>query len=316
MARRLCVAAASLLLPVHQAASQQPAGLHALVIGNAAYAGLPPLPACASSAHVVAASLGRAGFATDEKLNASNGEMGSAMTALAAAGGIKVIYVCGYGIDFGGRAFLLPASAMLDRTSDALTQGLIATALVNAMAAGAGSALVLLDTVDAGKSGDKLNFAALAHAARPNVGIAAVASAAPPPAGATKLAAAFAAALASPAPEAAAVLAAIAQKLGSDALVVPPADRLPLAPAPAAPANPSPVTVQANAMPDEAHMTEADRRQIQSALLRLGYYDKTVDGVFGADTRAAIRRFQHEIGADMTGLITPAESSRLLGSGK
>jgi peptidoglycan hydrolase-like protein with peptidoglycan-binding domain len=76
------------------------------------------------------------------------------------------------------------------------------------------------------------------------------------------------------------------------------------------------VTVQANAMPDEAHMTEADRRQIQSALLRLGYYDKTVDGVFGADTRAAIRRFQHEIGADMTGFITPAESSRLLGSGK
>ena len=27
--------------------------------------------------------------------------------------------------------------------------------------------------------------------------------------------------------------------------------------------------------------------------------------MFGADTRAAIRRFQHEIGADMTGVITP-----------
>jgi peptidoglycan hydrolase-like protein with peptidoglycan-binding domain len=65
-------------------------------------------------------------------------------------------------------------------------------------------------------------------------------------------------------------------------------------------------------LPDEAHMTETDRRAIQAALLHLGYYDKQVDGVFGPDTRAAIRRFQHEMGADMTGIITPAQSAHLL----
>ena len=59
-------------------------------------------------------------------------------------------------------------------------------------------------------------------------------------------------------------------------------------------------------------MTEADRRRIQAALSRLGYYAGQVDGIFGADTRAAIRRFQHEIGADMTGRITPEQSARLL----
>ena len=59
-------------------------------------------------------------------------------------------------------------------------------------------------------------------------------------------------------------------------------------------------------------MTEADRRRIQAALLRLGYYDRQVDGIFGADTRAAIRRFQHEIGADMTGRITSEQAGRLI----
>ena len=63
-------------------------------------------------------------------------------------------------------------------------------------------------------------------------------------------------------------------------------------------------------------MTDADRRRIQAALLRLGYYDKQADGIFGADTRAAIRRFQHEISADMTGVITPEQSARLLATSK
>ena len=59
-------------------------------------------------------------------------------------------------------------------------------------------------------------------------------------------------------------------------------------------------------------MTQADRRRIQDALMHLGYYDGDIDGTFGPDTRAAIRRFQHEIGADMVGRITPAQSARLL----
>jgi Putative peptidoglycan binding domain len=65
--------------------------------------------------------------------------------------------------------------------------------------------------------------------------------------------------------------------------------------------------------PAEAHMSEADRRQAQQALHRLGFYQGHVDGIFGPLTRAAIRRFQQDIGAESTGFLTPDEATRLLG---
>jgi hypothetical protein len=46
-------------------------------------------------------------------------------------------------------------------------------------------------------------------------------------------------------------------------------------------------------------MSKANRRQVQEALHRLDYYKGPVDGIFGRLTRAAIRRFQHEIGATL-----------------
>jgi peptidoglycan hydrolase-like protein with peptidoglycan-binding domain len=62
-------------------------------------------------------------------------------------------------------------------------------------------------------------------------------------------------------------------------------------------------------------MSEADRRRVQSALVRLGYYDGKIDGVFGPDSRAAIRRYQHEIGAAMTGKLTAEQATRLANGG-
>ena len=59
-------------------------------------------------------------------------------------------------------------------------------------------------------------------------------------------------------------------------------------------------------------MSAANRRQIQEALRRLDYYKGPVDGVFGRLTRAAIRRFQHEIDADTTGHLTAEEANRLV----
>ena len=59
-------------------------------------------------------------------------------------------------------------------------------------------------------------------------------------------------------------------------------------------------------------MTDVDRRRIQTALARLGYYDGKIDGIFGPDSRAAIRRYQHELGAEMTGRLTATQASRLI----
>jgi peptidoglycan hydrolase-like protein with peptidoglycan-binding domain len=59
-------------------------------------------------------------------------------------------------------------------------------------------------------------------------------------------------------------------------------------------------------------MSEANRRQIQEALGRRNFYEGPVDGIFGPLTRAAIRRFQHEIGADTTGHLTAEEANRLV----
>ena len=59
-------------------------------------------------------------------------------------------------------------------------------------------------------------------------------------------------------------------------------------------------------------MTDADRRDVQIALARLGYYDGRINGLFGPDTRAAIRRWQHEIGAEITGTLSGAQATRLV----
>jgi peptidoglycan hydrolase-like protein with peptidoglycan-binding domain len=61
-------------------------------------------------------------------------------------------------------------------------------------------------------------------------------------------------------------------------------------------------------------MTDDDRKTVQQALVRLGYYDRQVDANFGPETRAAIRRFQHEIGGDMTGHLTADQATRLVNS--
>ncbi len=65
-------------------------------------------------------------------------------------------------------------------------------------------------------------------------------------------------------------------------------------------------------MPAQADMTDANRRQVQEALRRLGYYRGPMDSIFGPLTRGAIRRFQREIGADTTGYLTAEEANRLV----
>ncbi len=82
--------------------------------------------------------------------------------------------------------------------------------------------------------------------------------------------------------------------------------------APAAPTAAAPAAALPTAMPAEAAMSAADRRQVQAALLRLGYDPGPEDGLFGPLTRAAIRRFQQSVGAEPTGIITADQASRLV----
>jgi peptidoglycan hydrolase-like protein with peptidoglycan-binding domain len=64
-------------------------------------------------------------------------------------------------------------------------------------------------------------------------------------------------------------------------------------------------------MPEEDLMTLEHRRRMQEALKLLGYYTGPLDGVFGPETRAAIRRFQMQTMAEPTGRLTPQQASRL-----
>jgi len=168
----------------------------------------------------------------------------------------------------------------------------------------------------------------------------------PPPAAPTPLATSFVADLKGTTVQAGSLLAAVRQQLGASKAATLVALHAPTAPAyligtpapppqavdpavaaltaalmpRAAPASPvTPATSSASApttvpgtMPAEEHMTEADRRRVQSALVQLGYYDGKADGTFGGDTRAAIRRFQHELGSAMTGRLTAEQATKLV----
>lgn len=95
------------------------------------------------------------------------------------------------------------------------------------------------------------------------------------------------------------------------AIVAPPPPPAPPEPSPsAAPARPRLV------MPDEDHMTEPERRQVQTVLAAMGYYAGRIDATFGPETRAAIRRYQFEIKADLTGRLTAEQATRLVNSAR
>jgi peptidoglycan hydrolase-like protein with peptidoglycan-binding domain len=65
-------------------------------------------------------------------------------------------------------------------------------------------------------------------------------------------------------------------------------------------------------MPAEEKMNTENRRQVQKALQRLGYYEGPLDGIFGPATRSAIRRFQESMGVEATGRLNETEASRLV----
>jgi hypothetical protein len=305
----------------------------ALVIGNSAYMVLPRLGMCGASARIVSAALQHAGFQVTDGMDLSNGEMAGAITRfaarLAAAPGTNgVLYICGYAVDLEGRDFLLPVSARMERETDVLSQGIPAKSLLDAMGrSGTPVGLVLLDAVPMTKAATSLQLETLTQLPRQTVSFAGAADKAPVSDTPSPFATAIATALGSPPIEVGAMLQAIGAGFGGgpDALTLGPPARpawlvggqtiavAPAIPPPAAPAaTRAPVPEIEAAAPEEDQLSQRDRRRIQAALWRMGYYAGRINGHFRADTRAAILRYQEAIGADKLGTLTPEQSARLL----
>ncbi|HET8996097.1 MAG TPA: peptidoglycan-binding domain-containing protein, partial [Acetobacteraceae bacterium] len=251
------------------------------------------------------------------------------------------VYVCGYASAFDARPFLLPVSAQVARPADLLTQGILAQSVVDAVTRNTKApALIVLDAIPAPAAPDSLALERLAQDLPDSVGLLAVrdSGTGDQP---TPLAAILTPALHGPALKGAALLAELKPQLNGHptpqiAALHMPSDQLylagavtPAAPAAATPAIPAAPAATAApsaapaaaptaaprpaaALPDEDQMTEAQRQQVQQALATLGYYDGRIDGIFGPETRAAIRRWQHEAHAPMTGHLTASQATQLI----
>lgn len=326
----------------------------ALIISNAQYADLPPLPRCTASAAMVRDALKAKGFEVVERSDVRRGEFDAAIGALAkrtaaSPPSVAVLYFCGYAREFNGRSFLLPAAASIARDNDVLTQGLISKSLVDSLArVGDSTGVVLLDGFQP-PGASATGLARLGEQIQPGsfavIGANNDAAAQGPTAAAQALrgqmageevslekfvagmrgelaksgagAAFFVAATGRPS-----FLAGGKPPPAPVAAAAPPPPPAPAPPAPAptpAPAASAPPAAPAPAAPpqamvDEDRMSDQDRRQVQVALATLGYYSGRIDATFGPETRAAIRRFQFEIKAEMTGRLSAEQATKLVNS--
>jgi hypothetical protein len=321
----------------------------ALVIANARYSGMPELARCTASAALVRDALREKGFEIVERSDLGRGEFDGTIGALArrAAGSapaFAALYYCGYALEFNGRSFLLPVSANLARDSDVLTQGIISKSVVDSLARVPESAgFVLVDAfqppgastngvarlveqiqpsrfavIGAGNNGLGQGPTAASQAVRDQVAGSRVTlgrfvnglrdQLAKDPAVATYVVPAtgqpsyLAGAPTQPAP--------LPAPQPEPPQPVPAAVEPPPPPG-STPAAPPPRQIT---MVDEDHMSDQDRRQVQVALASMGYYSGRIDGIFGLETKAAIRRYQFEIKAELTGYLAAEQATKLLNS--
>ena len=325
------------------AARSEPSRI-ALVITNSQYANFPAMSRCAPAAAIARDSLRAKGFEVMERNNLGRGEFDTAIGLLArrvaaAPPTAAVMYYCGYAAEFNNRSFLLPVSAVLTRDNDLLSQGILVKSVVDSLRRTPDSAgLVLLDvfrTPDApsGRTSPLAehvpasSFAVIAAVNEANgegatalalglrdefsvadVGVNSVTNGlrrrlAKEPVTAEVIAATGDAALSAekrPAPPPPAPPPPVAS-------IVPP----PPAPVPQPSFKPAPPQ---RIMVDEDQMSDGDRRHVQTVLANIGYYSGRIDGTFGPETRAAIRRYQFEIKAELTGRLTAEQATKLVNS--
>jgi hypothetical protein len=242
----------------------------------------------------------------------------------------------------------LPASVSIARDYDVLTQGIIAKSLVDSLIRGNESrGFVLLDVFRTPAASSTAALGGLAEQIRPsNFAVIGASND-----GASEGPTAAALALRDQAAEGETSLdlfaAGIHRRLAKAAAVTahfipamarPPAE---VAARPEAPPSPSPAASTAIAVPpppppppeptilaspaappsratmaDEDQMSDQDRRRVQALLATMGYYSGRIDGTFGPETRAAIRRYQFEIKADLTGRLNAEQATRLVNSAR
>lgn len=320
----------------------------ALIISNARYNGIPELAHCAVSAATVRDSMKDKGFEIVERTDLGRGEFDAAIGLLArrasaSPAAVAALYYCGYAVEFNGRSFLLPISANLARDNDVLTQGIIAKSVIDSLTRNPENAgLVLFDVfsppgvrvsavtrlveqiqpsqfaiVAAGNDGGGQGLTAASKAVRDQL------------TGNRLTLTGFINGLRDRLAKETSVSLYIVQARGKPSYLIgapdPPA---PQAPSPQAltiavqtppppppvaavppPVGPSPRLIT---MGDEEQMSDQDRRQVQVALATMGYYGGRIDGVFGPETKAAIRRYQFEIKADLTGRMTAEQATKLV----
>jgi hypothetical protein len=322
----------------------------ALVIANGQYASMPALARCGASATIVRDALRAKGFEVVERSDLGRGEFDSAIGALArrlaaSPPALGALYYCGYAVEFNGRSFVLPTSATVARDYDVLTQGILSKSLVDSLnRASESTGLVLLDAFRMPNVSGSTGLDRMIEQIQPsNFAVIGVSNDGPAE-GPTAASLALRDQVADGEVGLDSLLSGMRRRLAKDAAVtahfIAPTGSPPALPAGRRDASPSPAPSAASAavpahpaappdpsaiaspipspprrtMTDEEHMSEQDRRQIQMTLAAMGYYSGRIDATFGPETRAAIRRYQFEIRAELTGRLTPEQATRLVNS--
>jgi hypothetical protein len=327
----------------------------ALVVANAQYANLPALARCGASATVVRDALRGKGFEVVERSDLGRGEFDTAIGALArriaaSPPAFGALYYCGYALEFNGRSFVLPTSATMARDYDVLSQGMLSKSLVDSLnRASESSGFVVFDTFRT-PNASSTGLGRLVEQMPPSNFAVIGASNDGPGEGPTAASLTLRDQIADGEISLDAFLSGVRRQLARDPAVmahfIPAIARpsLPTAggrrdaspsPAPAGsaastgvPVHPAPAPPDASAIAspipppprrittDEEQMSEQDRRLVQMTLAGMGYYSGRIDATFGPETRAAIRRYQFEIKAELTGRLTAEQATRLVNSGR
>jgi len=159
---RVISAAASLLamlfISIAPAAAQSRV---ALVIGNGAYTGAPPLRTTTADADLVASSLQAAGFdivRANDVTTANFGDTIAAFVEKIAAGGpstVAFVYFAGYGVQYDGDSYLAPVDAAIGHAEDVPNVTMSLTAIEQALAQVPAAARIIV--LDAARDGGFAN---------------------------------------------------------------------------------------------------------------------------------------------------------------